>query len=98
MTQLHRREIAAKAIAKAVELQPTVLRIDNDFYAVASSKPGEGYLLERDPETGDLYCPCKGAEYFGTCYHRAALGIFLGTIPASWLPAVDVPVAYAVAS
>ncbi len=86
MTQLHRREIAAKAIAKAVELQPTVLKVDNDFYAVASSKPGEGYLLERDPATGDLYCPCKGAEYFGTCYHRAALGLFLGTIPQTWIP------------
>ena len=82
-----RRETAERALAKALELRPVVLRVDNDFWAVASSEPGHGYLLERDPATGDLYCPCKAAEFNGTCYHRAALGIHIGTIPASWLPA-----------
>jgi hypothetical protein len=81
-----RRETAERAIAKALELRPVVLRVDNDFFAVASSELGHGYLLERDPQTGDLYCPCKAAEFAGCCYHRAALGLFLGTIPASWLP------------
>jgi hypothetical protein len=81
-----RRETARRAIAKALELRPVVLRVDNDFFAVASSEAGQGYLLERDPASGDLYCPCKAAEFTGCCYHRAALGLYLGTIPTSWLP------------
>jgi hypothetical protein len=84
-----RRETAERALHKALELRPVVLRVDNDFFAVASSEPGHGYLLERDPATGDLYCPCLASEYGTACYHRAALGLFLGTIPASWLPTVQ---------
>ncbi len=87
--RVSRRETAKRALSKALELRPVVLRVDNDFFAVASSEPGHGYLLERDPATGDLYCPCLASEYGATCYHRAALGLFLGTIPASWLPTVQ---------
>ncbi len=93
-----RRQVAERAIAKAVELNPTVLEVDNGFWVVASSKPGKGYMLERDETTGDLYCPCPAAEFTGCCHHRAALGIFLGTVPQAWLPAMDVPVAVQVAS
>lgn len=92
------RQVAERAIAKALELRPVVLQVDTDFFTVASSRPGHGYLLERDPESGDLYCPCPAAEFNGCCYHRAALGLHLGTIPQSWLPAVDAPIAMAVAS
>ncbi len=42
--------------------------------------------------------PCEASQRGLPCYHKAALGVFLGTIPQSWLPAVDVPVALAVAS
>ncbi len=98
MANTNRREAAERAISRAVELNPTVLRVDEDFFVVASSEAGRGYLLERDPQSGDLFCPCPAAQFNGTCYHRAALGIFLGTIPQSWLPPVDAPVAYAVAS
>ena len=93
-----RRETAQRAISKAVELRPVVLQVDNDFFAVQSSDPGRGYLLERDPESGDLFCPCSAAEFTGCCHHRAALGLHLGTIPQSWIPAVDVPIGVAVVS
>ncbi len=98
MANTTRREAAERAIRKAVEVNPPVFKVDAGFYAVGSSRPGEGYLLERDEATGDLFCPCPGAQLTGTCYHRAALGIFLSTVPQSWLPVVDAPVAYAVAS
>ena len=82
-----RREAAHRAIMKALELQPIVIRVNYDFWAVASgSRPGAGYLVERDPATGDLYCPCKAAEFTGCCYHRAAVGLALSTIPAPWIP------------
>jgi len=93
-----RRQVAERAIAKAVELRPVVIQVDNDFWAVQSSKSGLGFLVERDPSTGDLWCPCKAAEMTGTCYHRAAVGLAIGTIPASWLPAVHAPIDMAVAS
>ncbi len=44
-----RRETAERAISKAVELRPVVIQVDNDFWAVQGSKPGHGYLVERDP-------------------------------------------------
>ncbi len=93
-----RRQTAERAIAKALELRPVVFRVDEGFWAVQGSKPGHGYLLERDSESGDLFCPCPAAEHMGTCFHRAALGIHLGTIPTSWIPAMDTPVDMAVAS
>ncbi len=93
-----RRETAERAIAKAVELNPTVLEVDNGFWVVASSKPGKGYMLERDETTGDLYCPCPAAEFTGCCFHRAALGLHLGTIPQSWIPAVDVHIGVDIAA
>ena len=73
-----------RAISKAVRVKPTVIQVDNDFWAVSGSRPGHGYLLERDPESGDLYCPCEGLERVGCCYHKAALGLHLGTIPSWW--------------
>ena len=93
-----RRETAERAIARALELRPVVIQVDDDFWAVQGSKAGLGYLVERDPATGDLYCPCPAAEFTGCCHHRAALGIHLGTIPQAWLPAMDTPVDVAVAS
>ncbi len=93
-----RRQAAEKAIAKAVAVNPVILQVDHDFFAVASCTPGKGYLVERDPATGDLFCPCPAAEFTGCCFHRAALGIHLGTIPQAWMPAMDTPVAVAVAS
>ncbi len=75
-----------RAIAKALEVKPTVLQVDANYWAVASSAPGKAWLVERDPESGDLWCPCPGNEYVGLCYHRAALGLLLGTIPEGWLP------------
>ena len=82
----NRQETARRAIAKALELRPVVIQVDHDFWAVQGSKSGLGYLVERDPETGSLWCPCKAAEFMGCCYHRAAVGIAIGTIPQSWLP------------
>ncbi len=93
-----RRETAERAIAKAVEHRPVVIQVDNDFWAVQGSKPGHGYLVERDPATGDLWCPCKAAEFTGTCYHRAAVGLAIGTVPQAWIPAEHTPVDMAVAS
>jgi hypothetical protein len=97
MTQA-RREAAERAIRKAVELRPVVLQVDHDFWCVASSTPGKGYMVERDPESGDLWCPCPAAEFTGTCYHRAAVGMSLGTVPASWVPSADAPIDVLVAS
>jgi len=93
-----RRETAERALAKAVELRPVILQVDNDFWCVASSKPGHGYMVERDPESGDLYCPCPAAEHTGTCYHRASVGLAIGTIPQAWIPAVDVPIGVDIAA
>ncbi len=93
-----RRETAERAIAKAVELRPVVIQVDHDFWAVQGSRSGLGYLVERDPATGDLWCPCKAAEMTGTCYHRAAVGLAIGTVSQAWLPAIDAPIAVAVAS
>ncbi len=86
-----RETMCRRAIAKAVEVNPPVFRVDEGFYAVGSSRPGEGYLLERNDD-GDLYCPCEASQRGLPCYHRAALGLHLGTVPAAWLPAVDAPV------
>ncbi len=74
-------------IEKAERLQPTILDVGDGFYAVASSTPGKAYLVERDPESGDLWCPCPGFAHTGYCYHKAALGLFLGTIAQAWIPA-----------
>jgi hypothetical protein len=73
------------------------MRIDAGFYAVASSREGHGYLLEVS-DCGDLWCPCEASQRGVPCFHRAALGIHLGTIPASWMPVVGVPIDVAVAS
>ncbi len=100
MAQAHttRRETAQRALSKALEVRPVVIQIDNDFFAVQSSEAGRGYLVERDPETGDLFCPCPGAQFTGCCYHRAAVGLAIGTTPQAWIPAMDVPIAVAVVS
>jgi len=93
-----RRETAQKALSKALEMRPVVIQVDNDFFGVQGSEAGRGYLVERDPESRDLYCPCPGAQITGCCYHRAAVGLAIGMIPQSWIPAVDVPIDMAVAS
>ena len=92
-----RETMCRRAITKAAEVDPPVFEVDTNFYAVGSSRPGVGYLLERN-EDGDVYCPCEASQRGLPCYHRAALGLFLGTIPQAWIPAVDVPIAVAVAS
>jgi hypothetical protein len=86
-----------RAITKALEVKPPVFKVDEGFYAVASSRPGVGYLLELSDD-GDLYCPCPASQRGLPCYHRAALGLFLGTIPQAWLQSVDVPIDMAVVS
>ncbi len=92
-----RETMCRRAITKAAEVNPPVFAVDTNFYAVGSSRPGVGYLLERN-EDGDVYCPCTASERGLPCYHKAAVGLFLGTVPTSWLPAMDVPIAVAVAS
>ncbi len=68
------------------------------FWAVESqSKPGTAYMLEHDGD-GRIWCPCEGFQYNAICTHKVALGIHLGTIPRSWLPAIDAPIDMAVAS
>jgi len=94
---MERQDMARRAISKAAEVNPVILQVDTNFYAVGSSRPGVGYLLEVNDD-GDVYCPCTASERGLPCYHKAALGIHLGTIPQSWVPAVDVPIAVAVAS
>ncbi len=94
---MSRDEMARRAITKAAEVNPPVFAVDTNFYAVGSSRPGVGYLLERN-EDGDVFCPCTASERGLPCYHKAALGLFLGTVPTSWVPAMDTPVAVAVAS
>ncbi len=92
-----RETMCRRAISKALELNPPVMRIDAGFYAVGSSREGHGYLLEVN-DCGDLWCPCEASQRGLPCYHKAALGLHLGTVPASWLPAMDTPLAVAVAS
>ncbi len=92
-----RRQVAERAISKALEVRPAVMRIDAGFYAVGSSREGHGYLLEVS-DCGDLWCPCEASQRGLPCYHRAALGLFLGTIPQAWIPAVDVPIGMEIAA
>ena len=92
-----RETMCRRAITKAAEVNPPVFAVETNFYAVQSSDPGRGYLLDVNSD-GDVYCPCTASERGLPCYHKAALGIHLGTIPRSWLPSVDVPIDMAVAS
>jgi len=80
------------AVSRALEARLTILDMRDGFWAVESqSKPGTAYMLELD-ETGTIFCPCEGFQYNAICTHKVALGIHIGTIPASWIPAVDVPI------
>ncbi len=73
------------AVTKAREVRPVVLKLDDGGYTVASgSRPGCGYLV-RVLGDGSTACECKAAERDLYCYHRAALGLLLGTIPARFL-------------
>ncbi len=98
MAQAVSRASIDRAITRALEAQLTILDMRDGFWAVESqSKPGTAHMLEIDGD-GKIWCPCEGFERNGICTHKVALGIRIGTIPASWLPAVDVPVDLAVAS
>ncbi len=80
-----------RAVAKALEVRPVVLSLDRQFHTVASaSKPGSGYLV-RVEEDGRTVCECHGAERGLYCYHRAAVGLRLGTIPERFLPQHESP-------
>ncbi len=92
-----RETMCRRAITKAAELRPPVFAVDSNFFAVGSSRPGVGYLLERN-EDGDVFCPCTASERGLPCYHKAALGLFLGTVPTSWVPSVDVPIGVDIAA
>ncbi len=86
---MSREEMARRAITKAAEVNPPVFAVDSNFFAVGSSRPGVGYLLERN-DCGDVYCPCTASERGLPCYHKAALGLHLGTASRSWVPSLDV--------
>ncbi len=78
--------LVRRAVTKAREVRPVVLKLDDGGYTVASgSRPGCGYLV-RVLGDGSTACECKAAERDLYCYHRAALGLLLGTIPARFLP------------
>ncbi len=80
------------AVRKAQEVAPAVLELAPGFYAVASqSRPGAGYVV-RTYTDGHSACECKGKERAGYCYHRAAVGLKLGTVPAAYLEAAPAPV------
>ncbi len=79
------------AISKAQKAQPAVIRLGVEWFAVASaSKPGTGYMVHLYTDGGTT-CSCRAAEQGTYCFHRAAVGLQLGTIPARFLeqPAVD---------
>lgn len=77
-----------RAVAKAQSLQPTVLQVDKHFWAVASQGcSGLDYLCEEGTD-GVLWCPCQGYSHTGYCYHVAAVGLSLGTIPSKFLAPV----------
>jgi len=86
------------AVSRALEAKLTILDMRDGFWAVESqSRHGTAYMLELDG-AGSIWCPCEGFQYNAICTHKVALGIHIGTIPASWIPAVDVPIDVAVAS
>ncbi len=93
-----RKSTIEHSLEKAGRIKPVILEVDPNFWAVASSTPGKAYLVERDPETGDLWCPCPGFAHTGYCYHKAAVGLMLGTIPEAWVPAPASTYMYEVAS
>jgi hypothetical protein len=80
---MSREEMARRAISKAAAVNPPVFRVDEGFYAVGSSRPGVGYLLEVN-EGGDLWCPCEASQRGLPCYHRAALGLFFSRGYRPW--------------
>ena len=71
-------ESVARAIRKAQRVQPTVLALSGEMYCVASSKPGQGYLVMTDGVT--VTCTCVGFEHFSVCYHSAAVLLETGMI------------------
>ncbi len=85
MQQAIRTATSSNAVAKARKVQPVVLDLGDGWHSVASlSQPGTGHLV-RVAATGCSECGCKGHQQAGYCYHRAAVGLRLGTIPASFL-------------
>ncbi len=81
------------AIQKAQKLQPVILQVAPTTYAIEShSRPGTGHLLQIDP-TCCISCPCEGFVRGGFCWHKAALGIHIGTIPQDWVRAASQQVA-----
>lgn len=74
-----------RAVAKAREVRPVVLKLEDGCYTVASgSRPGCGYLV-RVLGDSSTACECKAAEQGLYCYHRATVGLLLGTIPTQFL-------------
>ena len=75
----------SNAIKKAQAVQPSVLKLADGIFAVSSkTRPGEGYVISLY-DNGHSLCECKGSEHAGYCYHRAAVGLRLSTIPAQFL-------------
>ncbi len=73
------------AVRKAQQVAPAVLELAPGFYAVASkSRPGAGYVV-RTYTDGHSTCECEGQERAGYCYHRASVGLRLGTLPSQYL-------------
>ncbi len=81
------------AVLKAQEIRPVILQVAPTTYAIEShSRPGTGHLLQVDA-TGCICCPCEGFVRGGFCWHKAALGIHIGTIPQDWVRAASKQVA-----
>ncbi len=79
-----------RAIHKAREQAPAIYAIGDGYYALPSAtRPGAGYLVEVGAD-GYTHCECEGSQRAGYCWHRAAVGLLIGTIPSRFLDVAGV--------
>lgn len=68
------KENTQNAIAKAKQLRPKVLFIQERVFEVKSANNGNSYTVRFDVQNGEKFgqCECRASERGIVCYHIAA--------------------------
>jgi hypothetical protein len=61
-----------RALSKAQRLGTTPAEVWAGYYAVASSKGGEYFVLRANDQATRYYCNCPAGQQDVPCYHAAA--------------------------
>jgi hypothetical protein len=67
VTESQRRRLIAFAVRSVVSLETGA------FLMKSSEALGKSWLLQPDPDTGDLWCSCENFDLVGVCIHTAVL-------------------------